>query len=88
MALESSLEMMPPVQPIPGLLPLRDALDRTMREIAGALQEGRHADIDDSLADAYDRLSQSTESNDPTHRFVVHYAGGYVHSVKALAELT
>ena len=88
MALESGLETMPPTQPLPGLLPLRDALDRTMRQIAGALKEGRHANIDGSLADAYDRLSQSAESSDPTHRFVVRYAGGYVHSVKALAGLT
>jgi uncharacterized membrane protein YccC len=88
MALESSLETMPPAQPIPGLLPLRDALDRTMREIAGALQAGRHADIDDSLADAYDRLSQGAESSDPTSRFAIHFAGGYVQSVKTLAALT
>jgi hypothetical protein len=59
-----------------------------MREIAGALREMHHADIDDSLAGAYDRLSRSAGISDPTHLFVIHYAGGYVRSVKTLAELT
>jgi uncharacterized membrane protein YccC len=88
MALESGLESMPPAPQLPALLPIRDALDRAMREIAGALREMRHADIDDSLAGAYDRLRQSTGINHPTHLFVVHYAGGYVRSVKTLAKLT
>jgi uncharacterized membrane protein YccC len=88
MALESSLATMPAAQPLPGLLPLRDALDRAMREIAGALQGDRHADIDDSLADAYDRLSRNAARSDPTHRFVIHYVGGYVNGIKALAQLT
>ncbi|MGA8533903.1 MAG: FUSC family protein [Candidatus Tumulicola sp.] len=88
MALESGLETMPPAPPLPGLQPICDALDVAMREIAGALREMRHADIDDSLASAYDRLSQSTGISDPTHLFVVHYVGGYVQSVKTLAELT
>ncbi len=88
MALESGLETMSPAPPLPALLPMRDALDRDMREIAEALQERRHADIDGSLADAYDRLKQSTVSHDPTDQLAVHYAGGYVHSVKTLADLT
>ena len=88
MALESGLETMPPAPPLPGLLPIRDALDRAMREIAEALREMRRADIDNSLADAYDRLSPGTEVSHPTHLFVIHYAGGYVQSVKTLAALT
>lgn len=88
MVLESGLDTMVPAQPLRGLLPVHDALDRAMHEIVAALQKNRHANIDDSLADAYERLSQSTENNDPTHRFVIDYAGGYVHSVKTLAALT
>jgi len=88
MALESGIETLPRAAPLVGLLPLRDALDRAMREIAAALRENRRAAIDDSLADAYDRVRQGAGGDDPAHRLVVHYAAGYVHSVKTLAGLT
>lgn len=89
MALESGLETMPPAPPLAALAPLRDALDLTMREIADALREERRAKVDDSLATAYDRLSNASTGQDrPAYKFVLYYASGYVQSVTTLAELT
>ena len=89
MALESGIQTMPPGAAIPALLPLCEALDRTLGEIVGALRDSRAATVDDTLEGAYDRLRQgAADSTDPAYRFVVHYAGGYVRSVKTLAELT
>lgn len=88
MTLESGLETMPLAPQLPALPALCDALDRAMREIGGALREKRPAACGDSLASAYDQLKQGAETDESKSHFVLYYAGGYVQSVIALAELT
>jgi hypothetical protein len=78
-----------PAPPIPQLATLRDELDAALREIAAALNDGRHAVVGDGVERAYEKLSDAA-SGSPLHDFVfvVTYAAGYVHAVRTLADLT
>jgi uncharacterized membrane protein YccC len=88
MALETGLETMPPGPALPVLVPFRDALDRTMREIGSALLENRAIAIDDALEKAFLQLSaeHSTDARSAI-AFIAEYGGGYVQSVATLARL-
>jgi hypothetical protein len=89
MELESGLETMPPAPPLPAIVPFRDCVDRAAREIAEALRENRPAVLDGTLATSYVLLSsQRAKMENPSHRFVIFYASGYVQSLETLAELT
>ena len=88
MALEAGLETMPPGPALPDIVPFRDALDRTMREIASALLEDRAPSVDRALDEAYARLSgtAATDAN-AAIRVVAEYGGGYVQSIATLTRL-
>jgi uncharacterized membrane protein YccC len=87
MALETGLETMPPGPATPEIMPFRNALDRTMREIASALLADRAPAADDSLDKAYQALSAMTTSDSHAGtRLIAEYGGGYVQSVAALAQ--
>lgn len=89
MALESGLETMPIASPMPALATLRDALDRSMREIADALRDDRPARLDGWLEAADARLTgEPGEAEQPAFRLVTYYASGYLQSVEKLARLT
>ncbi len=88
MALESGLETMPPGPALPEIVPFRDALDGTMREIASALLENRAPVVDGTLDEAYATLSGTDPTNaNAAIRVVAEYGGGYVQSVATLTRL-
>ncbi|HTA39045.1 MAG TPA: FUSC family protein [Candidatus Acidoferrales bacterium] len=89
MAVEAALETMPPGPARPEIVPFRDALDRTMREVGSALQQDRVPVVDDALEKEYRKLSaESSAGTFDAIRFIAEYGGGYVQAVSTLAQLT